>query len=73
MIEIVSKLREVRLGKRVSIAQISRDTGIARSSITDYEGGRERPAIVNAYILAHYLGVRVDEIFVPVVDHRIAS
>ncbi len=71
---VVSKLREVRERKGASISQISRDTGIARSSLHKYERVTgERPNLDTAYVLAHYLNVRLDELFVPVHDQRQAS
>ncbi len=74
VITVVSKLREVRERQNKSISQISRDTGIARSSIQQYERIEgDHPRLDNAFLLAHYLNVRLDELFVPVVDQRRAS
>lgn len=70
---VVSKLREVRERTGPSISQISRDTGIARSSLHKYENGTERPSLDTAFLLARYLKVPLEEIFVPVHDQRHAS
>jgi transcriptional regulator with XRE-family HTH domain len=63
--KIVSRLKEIRESKEISISQVHRDTGIPRSSLQDYEMSRGNASIGNAYKLAHYLNVRVDELFVP--------
>lgn len=63
--KIVSRLKEIREQRQISISQVHRDTGIPRSSLQDWETSKAKASIDNAYKLAHYLNVRVDELFVP--------
>lgn len=40
--------------------QISRDTGIAQSVLSDWKNGRSKPKVDKIKILADYFGVSID-------------
>lgn len=42
--------------------QVSKDTGIAQSVLSDWKTGRSKPKVDKIKILADYFGVNVDEL-----------
>lgn len=59
----MTKLKKVRLEKRMTVTQIAKLTGIAQSSITEIENGKHDPSISKAISLARVLGMSVEELF----------
>lgn len=56
------KLAELRKGKGLSQAELARETGIATSSIAEYETGVQRIQLSNIKLLAKYFKISVDEL-----------
>jgi transcriptional regulator with XRE-family HTH domain len=56
-------LREARIGKRVALREVARRIGVAPSTLSYVENGRDRPSdrVVDGYALA--LGVDRDELY----------
>lgn len=56
------KYVELRNKKGVSDYRVSKDTGITKSTFTDWKSGRSNPKVDKLIILADYFGVTVDEL-----------
>ena len=54
------RLEEVCYGQGATEAKLSRATGITKSTICYYMGGKRVPTLKNVYALAKYLGVSID-------------
>ncbi len=59
----MTKLKKVRLEKRMTVTQIAKLTGIAQSSITEIENGKHDPSLSKAISLARVFGMSVEELF----------
>lgn len=53
---------ELRNQKGVSDYRVAKDTGIPKSTFSDWKSGRSKPKIAKLKILAGYFGVAVDEL-----------
>ena len=53
---------ELRNQKGVSDYRVAKDTGIPKSTFSDWKSGRSKPKIAKLKILAGYLDVAVDEL-----------
>lgn len=53
------KLRDAR---GISDYRVSEDTGITKSTFSDWKSGRSKPKIDKLLILAKYFGVSVEEL-----------
>lgn len=51
---------ELRDKKGVTDYRVSEDTGISRSTFTDWKNGRSQPKIDKLKILADYFGVSIE-------------
>ena len=60
-----SNLKKLRLDKDVSIREVSRKTGISAMSLLNYELGKMVPNLNNAFLLADYYGVTLEEMCGP--------
>ncbi len=60
---VVNKLREARLGRHLSQVQLSCLSGLANSSISDFETGKRQPWPRARRAISRALGVKEDEIF----------
>lgn len=54
------KYTELRDAKGVSDYRVSKDTGITKSTFTDWKSGRSEPKIEKLKILAGYFGVSIE-------------
>ncbi len=63
MDKVISNLKEVRNQKNISQKELSEKTGISLRCLKYYEGLTSTPSILNAYRLASYLDVPVEELF----------
>lgn len=54
------KYTELRDAKGVSDYRVSKDTGITKSTFTDWKSGRSEPKIEKLKILADYFGVSIE-------------
>lgn len=59
---VYEKYVELRDEKGVSDYRVSKDTGITKSTFTDWKSGRSNPKADKLKILADYFGVTVDEL-----------
>lgn len=57
MYEKYAKLRD---SKRITDYRVASDTGITKSTFTDWKNGRSKPKIKKMKILADYFGVPID-------------
>lgn len=53
---------ELRNQKGVSDYRVAKDTGISKSTFSDWKSGRSKPKIAKLKILARYFDVAVDEL-----------
>lgn len=51
---------ELLEARGITAYQVSKDTGINRSTFTDWKNGRSRPAAGKLYVLAKYFGVDME-------------
>lgn len=56
----MNRLKELRKANRLSISELSRRTGIVRSTLSSIESGRRKMNINHAEILAPFFGVSID-------------
>ena len=60
MIFLYKKYEELLKKNGKTSYQVSKDTGIAQSTISDWKTGRSRPKVEKLKILADYFGVDVN-------------
>ncbi len=60
--EFSTKLRELRQEKGISQAKLAADIHISRSAVAKWENGLGLPNDESLKLLAHYFGVRIDEL-----------
>ena len=63
MDKVISNLKEVRTEKNISNKELSANTGISIRCLQYYEDMTNTPSILNAYRLAAYLDIPVEELF----------
>ena len=63
MDKVISNLKEVRIEKNISNKELSENTGISIRCLQYYEDMTNTPSILNAYRLAAYLNIPVEELF----------
>ncbi|MEV4254579.1 helix-turn-helix transcriptional regulator [Spirillospora sp. NPDC049652] len=56
-------VRELRMGKGLSQAELGRDLGVSRQTVNAIEQGRYDPSLPLAIRIARYFGATVEEIF----------
>lgn len=56
------KYVELRDARGISDYRVSEDTGITRSTFSDWKSGRSKPKVDKLLILAKYFGVSVEEL-----------
>ena len=56
------KYVELREKKGVSDYRVAEDTGIPKSTFSDWKSGRSKPKVGKLKILADYFGVAVDDL-----------
>jgi putative transcriptional regulator len=56
-------VRELRVGKQLSQAQLAAAMGVSRQTINSVETGRYIPSLGLAVALARYFGLTVEEVF----------
>mgnify|MGYP000972928953 FL=1 len=54
-----NKVRELRIQTKKTMKELSKETGIGLSTISNYENGYSNPKKKNAQILAEYFGVSI--------------
>lgn len=54
------KFEELLKKRKINAYQVSKETGISNSTLSDWKNGRSRPKIDKLIILADYFGVPVD-------------
>ena len=54
-----NKFVELLKGKGVTVYQVSKDTGISNSTLSDWKAGRSEPKLDKLKKLADYFGVEV--------------
>jgi repressor LexA len=55
-------LKSLMKEKGVSVTQMSRDTGIPQSTISEWIGGKYRPKADKLVVLAKYFGVSLESL-----------
>lgn len=58
----MNKLKKLRESKNKTLTQMSREIGIGRATINNYEVGRTEPSITNLAKLSDYFGVSIDSL-----------
>ncbi len=56
------KYVELRDARGISDYRVSEDTGITKSTFSDWKSGRSKPKVDKLLILAKYFGVSVEEL-----------
>lgn len=64
MDKVISNLKDVLAEKKISNKELSANTGISVRCIQYYEDMTNTPSILNAYRLAAYLDVPVEQLFI---------
>lgn len=60
---MAQRLKDLRIAKGKSVAQVSEDTGIGETALRNYECGIRIPRYTAMFTLANYYGKTVDRIF----------
>lgn len=61
--EMARNLKDLRISKGKTVAQVSEETGIGETALRNYECGLRIPRYVAMFTLAKYYGKSVDTIF----------
>lgn len=61
--EMANNLKDLRLAKGKTVAQVSSETGIGETALRNYECGLRIPRYTAMFALAKYYGKSVDSIF----------
>ena len=56
------KYVELRDARGISDYRVSEDTGITKSTFSDWKSGRSKPKVDKLLILAKYFGISVEEL-----------
>lgn len=59
----MTKLKKLRLEKRMTVTHLAKLTGIAQSSITEIENGKHEPTLSKAILLARAFEMPVEDLF----------
>lgn len=59
----MNRVKEYRVARRMSQAELARRVGMCRPSITNIELGKAEPKTSSAFKIAGALGTTVDELF----------
>ena len=62
--KIEMKIKEIRKEKNVTISELSKQSGVARSHICNIENGVKQPTLYVLLLLAKALNVKITELFV---------
>ena len=54
------KIEKLMTERGITAYQVSKDTGIAQSSLSDWKAGKSKPGVENLLILARYFGVPME-------------
>lgn len=54
------KIEKLMTERGITAYQVSKDTGIAQSSLSDWKVGKSKPGVENLLILARYFGVPME-------------
>ena len=60
MDKFIERLKELRIEKHLSQAQLAKEIGYAQSAIAQWETGKRIPNIQVLVVLARYFGVTTD-------------
>lgn len=63
MIILNTRVRQRRIACAMKQGELSRITGVGRSTISDLENGKSEPGIITALLIAKALHCRVEDIF----------
>jgi transcriptional regulator with XRE-family HTH domain len=63
VIQLGSRLKEVRLRSGMSLREVARQLGVSASFISQMENGKSQPSVATLYSMAQLLGVSIDELF----------
>lgn len=55
-----NKYAEARDGKNLTDYRVAKDTGITRSTFTEWKNGRSKPKVEKLMVLAKYFGVPIE-------------
>lgn len=61
--KIAQNLKDLRIAKGKTVAQVSAETGIGETALRNYECGLRIPRYTAMFTLAMYYGKKVDAIF----------
>jgi transcriptional regulator with XRE-family HTH domain len=56
------KLRALRMRRKLSLRTFAAELGVAHTTISEIENGRNRPTIDFVYTIANYFGVTTDDL-----------
>ena len=57
-----AKYAHIRSQKNLTDYQVSKDTGIATATLSDWKNGVSKPKVDKLKILANYLGVTIEDL-----------
>lgn len=58
-----NRLKELRSAKRLTLAVASKAVGMSLGYLSQIERGKHKPSLAMAFRLAHFYGVKVDDIW----------
>ena len=58
-----TKIRELRKARKLSQEELAEAVGTTRQTITSIEVGKYTASLPLAYKIAHYFGLRIEEVF----------
>ena len=59
-----NKLEEIRKLRGLKQEELADAMGVSRQTISSLENGRYNPSVILAIRLAHYFGMKVEDIFI---------
>lgn len=72
-LEVVgARLKEMRLSKGLSIRDVSRHSGVPRTTLQDIESGKNKPGFDTLVALLEFFNVRLEEVYPPAAQFGLA-
>lgn len=61
---IEMKLKQIRKEKNISLAELSRKSGVSKTQINDIENNKKKPTLQSIILLAKALDVEIKDLYV---------
>ena len=59
-----NRIEEIRNEKGIRQAELAKQLGVSRQTISSLENGRYNPSILLAHKIAQYFGMTIEEVFI---------